>query len=183
MAPIAAELRAAAAGRVIVREVPAAALVTHSARAHAMDIATMAPADQDFSAEVLLPALGAPAGGDKADADNAGGAGGAGGGVMATCVVLWFDCEFSPRFCPECPVTLTTAPDAAQTHWMQAVLPLRAPVALPPGGALAVRVSMARSAARHRALDVSLEYGVAGPGGAPPPRRDAASFSMGVGGE
>ncbi|GBF96074.1 arginine N-methyltransferase-like [Raphidocelis subcapitata] len=159
MRPMADELRAAAPGRVIVREVPASALVTAAAEAHRMDLAAMAPSGQDFTAEVVLAA--AQAG-------------------ECSCVVVWFDAEFSARFCRERPVRLSTAPDAAPTHWMQAVLPLRAPVALEAGARLACRLSMARSPARHRALDVSLEYGAAG--GAPG-AREAVSFSMEVGGE
>lgn len=139
MAPVGEELWRGAAGKVTVRPVDAAALVTAPARVHTMDIASMAPRDQDFTAEVLLPAAGE-------------------GPARASCVVLWFDVDFSPRFCPDRPVTLSTAPAAEQTHWMQAVMPLRAAVELPPGGALACRVSMARSRDRHRTLDVALEY-------------------------
>ena len=193
MAPVADELRRGAAGKVLVREVSARHLVTAAARAHAMDLATMAPADQDFTSEFSLAAL--PAG---AAASGGGGGGGGGGGSAraVSCLVLWFDVEFSARFCPEHPVTLSTAPSAEMTHWMQAVLPLKAPVELPPGGALACRLSMARSKARHRALDVSLEYGVvaadaaagagAGAGGAaagaPSPLREAVVFRMEIGG-
>jgi protein arginine N-methyltransferase 3 len=83
-------------------------------------------------------------------------------------VVLWFDVEFSARFCPERPVVLSTAPAERSTHWAQAVLPLSRPVDLAPGGALSCRLSMARSRAQHRALEISLEYGPAalGPGAA-----------------
>jgi protein arginine N-methyltransferase 3 len=155
------ELRAGASGRVIVREVPASALVTAPSEAHRMDLATMAASDQDFTSEVELRAS------EAAD---------------CSCVVLWFDTEFSPRFCRDKAVVLSTSPAAAPTHWMQAVLPLRSPVALPAGGRLACRLSVARSPARHRALDVSLEYGAAGPMGAPA-AREAVSFTMEVGGE
>ena len=40
-------------------------------------------------------------------------------------MVIWFDVEFSRRFCSQQPVTLSTSPFAAPTHWAQTVLPLR----------------------------------------------------------
>jgi type I protein arginine methyltransferase len=190
MAPIAGELRSAAAGKVAVRPVDAAALVTAPALLHSLDLAAMRPGQQDFTAEAALAALPEAASGGGGVAGGAGGAGGAAVG----CVVLWFDVEFSARFCPERPVTLSTAPSAPQTHWAQAVLPLRAAVELPPGGALAVRLSMARSVERHRTLDVSLEYGpmaagaaaAEGGGGGGAVRgalREAASFRLEIGGD
>lgn len=39
--------------------------------------------------------------------------------------VLWFDTDFSPRFCKEHPVKLSTSPYTPQTHWCQTVLVLR----------------------------------------------------------
>ena len=40
-------------------------------------------------------------------------------------MVIWFDVEFSKRFCSQQPVTLSTSPFATPTHWAQTVLPLR----------------------------------------------------------
>ena len=40
-------------------------------------------------------------------------------------VVLWFDVEFSARFCRQQPVVLSTSPYGPQTHWAQTVLALR----------------------------------------------------------
>ena len=34
-------------------------------------------------------------------------------------VVVWFDTEFSARFCTERPVVLSTSPHAPATHWAQ----------------------------------------------------------------
>lgn len=34
-------------------------------------------------------------------------------------VVVWFDTEFSARFCMERPVVLSTSPHAPATHWAQ----------------------------------------------------------------
>ena len=45
-------------------------------------------------------------------------------------LVLWFDVEFSERFCAEEAVRLSTSPLAAPTHWAQTVLHLREPVPL-----------------------------------------------------
>jgi protein arginine N-methyltransferase 3 len=50
--------------------------------------------------------------------------------VEAAALVLWFDTEFSARFCAERPVALSTSPAGPQTHWAQTVLTLRAPVLL-----------------------------------------------------
>ena len=87
-------------------------------------------------------------------------------------VVLWFDTEFSARFCKERSVLLTTSPHAPQTHWHQTILQLRQPVtwqhSAAPGACaqepdqglgravLRGRISCARSS-QHRCLDISLE--------------------------
>ena len=39
--------------------------------------------------------------------------------------VLWFDTDFSQRFCKEHAVKLSTSPYGPQTHWCQTVLVLR----------------------------------------------------------
>lgn len=158
MSAIGSELRGSAGGKVLVREVTSSHLVTPPATVHTMDIVTMTPADQDFSAEFILVA---PPGGEE---------------PPLACLVLWFDVAFSGRYCQERAVTLSTAPGAAMTHWMQAVLPLKAPLQLAPGGELSCRLSMARRRSQHRALDMSLEYGR--PGAA----REVVSFCMQVGG-
>lgn len=38
--------------------------------------------------------------------------------------VVWFDVEFSNRFCKRNAVKLSTSPFAKQTHWAQTLLPL-----------------------------------------------------------
>lgn len=191
MRPIANELRSGAAGKVVVREVSASHLVTGPATIHRMDMSTMSSADQDFTSEFVLRA---PAADEGAGAAAASSSGASTGPCVCSCIVLWFDVEFSERFCKERPVMLSTSPSAEMTHWMQAVLPLKAPAELPPGGGLACRISMARSKAQHRMLDLSLEYGVVGAVGAaagaapaegqqPSALREAVSFSMEVVGE
>ena len=80
--------------------------------------------------------------------------------------MLWFDCLFSERFCKDHPVELSTSPMGPQTHWVQTVLLLKAPVtmapavAATPGAAVALegQLSMARSRQTHRSLDIVLRY-------------------------
>lgn len=67
---------------------------------------------------------------------------GRGAPVACRSMVVWFDVEFSARFCAEHPVTLTTDPRAPQTHWVQALLTFkcpRPPPPLPPGVAACPR--------------------------------------------
>jgi protein arginine N-methyltransferase 3 len=169
MAPVAQQLRqAAAAGKPLVREVPAKCLVTQPVTIHTLDIATMKPEDQDFSVEFTLDVREAETGASEQEEgtsgdDHATTAGtGAAAGAEVAALVLWFDVEFSKRFCRDHPVVLSTSPEAPTTHWVQTVLPLRQVEVL--GGAggkgvgLKCRLSMARSKRQHRTLDMSLEY-------------------------
>jgi len=83
------------------------------------------------------------------------------GAQDATChaLVLWFDADFSARVCAAAPVRLSTSPLGEPTHWAQAVLALRHPVALGRAGA-------------QQAADA---HGAApGPPDRQAPRRDAA---------
>lgn len=80
--------------------------------------------------------------------------------------MLWFDCLFSERFCAGHPVELSTSPMGPQTHWVQTVLLLKAPVLMAPaaapapGAAVALegQLSMARSRTTHRSLDIVVRY-------------------------
>lgn len=45
-------------------------------------------------------------------------------------IVLWFDTDFSPRFCRETPVVLSTTPHRPPTHWQQVLLTFRTPIFL-----------------------------------------------------
>ena len=135
--------------------VPSSSVVTATAAVKSFDLTTVMPSDVEFTAAFeLLP---------KAE-----------GAVHVAGLVLWFDTQFSSRFCTDHPVTLTTSPHAPQTHWAQTLFDLKTPVVLSaapssnePGGpalgtparpasALWCRISFVRSA-RHRSLDVSLE--------------------------
>jgi protein arginine N-methyltransferase 3 len=126
-----------------------------------MDLATMTADQQDFSETFQLTAA---AGGSSSD----------GSSVQVSAVILWFDVEFSERFCKDHPVTLSTSPNAEVTHWAHAVLPLQTPITLATSAAAAAteaggssglhssvecRLSMARSRRKHRSLDISLEVG------------------------
>lgn len=53
------------------------------------------------------------------------------GPVACRSVVLWFDVEFSARFCAEHPVTLSTDPSTQQTHWVQSLLTFKYAAAHP----------------------------------------------------
>jgi protein arginine N-methyltransferase 3 len=128
-----------------------------------MDLATMVPADQDFTATFEL--TGHCTSSDSTT-DQGSTSDGGGSTVQVAAVVLWFDVDFSGRFCKEQPVKLSTSPQNDVTHWAQAVLPLAHPVLLPKAdtsssssnSSLHCRLSMARSRSKHRSLDISLEY-------------------------
>jgi protein arginine N-methyltransferase 3 len=125
---------------------------------HDMDLATMTADQQDFTTTFTLTA-------NSSSSST----------VTVAAVVLWFDVEFSERFCKDCPVTLSTSPSAEVTHWAHAVLPLQRSIQLAAAAAAAggssggssgppssvqCRLSMARSRKQHRSLDISLEVGV-----------------------
>eukprot|EP00879_Flechtneria_rotunda_P023524 GHRR01024886.1.p1 GENE.GHRR01024886.1~~GHRR01024886.1.p1 ORF type:complete len:142 (+),score=61.14 GHRR01024886.1:177-602(+) len=113
-----------------------------------MDLVSMTQYQQDFTAQFELTFNSSRSSSNACTSDVA-------------ALVLWFDVEFSERFCKECPVTLSTSPLSEVTHWAQAVLPLPQAVRLQHhGDKLACRLSMARSRSKHRTLDMSLEYGV-----------------------
>jgi len=136
----------------IVEPLPAAALASAPphARVADFDIAAMRADDQDvrgarFALAVAPSADGAP--------------------VLVHALAVWFDVTFgderywpagAPAGAAAAPapapaVVLDTAPAAAPTHWMQTVLLLRTPLALPPaGGALAGALSMVRDAENPR---------------------------------
>ena len=47
-------------------------------------------------------------------------------------LVLWFDVDFSSRFCCEKPVCLTTSPLTKPTHWGQTILHLKEAISIAP---------------------------------------------------
>jgi hypothetical protein len=50
----------------------------------------------------------------------------AGGAAECYGLVVWFDTEFSARFCKEQPVLLSTSPHAPPTHWAQTLFNFKA---------------------------------------------------------
>jgi len=74
-------------------------------------------------------------------------------------IALWFDTEFSSRFCKENPVVLSTSPKEPKTHWVQTALHFPEPIVLDGASALSIkgRISMAKSPEHVRGYDISLE--------------------------
>lgn len=193
MSPIADDLRTAAQGKALVREVSAAHISTSTAQVHTMDIVSMTSDQQDFTASFTLQPIGGK------------------GSLQVAAIVLWFDVEFSDRFCRKQPAVLSTSPHATPTHWAQTVLPLPQSFTLVDSGCqeaastqpsssqkalnahsetgsaaepvtcIIGRMSMARSKSQHRTLDISLEYEAMCHSGQV--LKDVVSFSMDVTGE
>lgn len=169
MSTVGDSLMQAALREAVVRVVSPENLITEEQRLVSLDLATMKPSDQDFSAEFTLRAASGP----------------------RTCaaLVLWFDTLFSERFCKEAPVELPTGPYGTPTHWAQTVFMLPVPVEMAPaaagvaGAAVALkgRLSMARRTGRHRTLDISVEYAPVKADGSMGETR-VQLYCMGVGG-
>lgn len=130
-----------------IRVVDAQTLLSEPVKVHSLDLAKMKRSDQDFSASFQI----------KTSSTDG----------VCSCLVLWFDTEFSSRFCQNSPQVLSTSPSSKPTHWAQTVLPL--PDSIPVSSynssgdgesavALNCRLSMARQEKMHRTLDISLEY-------------------------
>lgn len=139
MTPIMEESHRAAMSRAIVRVVPAEDLVSHGAAIREWDLMTATSADLDFTSEfsVVVEA--------QAKQD------------VCSCIVLWFDTDFSERVCPEKPVVLTTSPKCTPTHWAQTVFPLRTAIPLSNVHAIVGRISFAARKGQLRSIDISLE--------------------------
>ena len=168
MSVVSDSLRQSTTDKALVQFVPQEHLITEEKTLISLDLATMLPEDQDFSANFELRASGG----------------------IRTCaaLVIWFDTLFSERFCKEAPQELATGPYGPPTHWAQTVLVLPRPVLMAPASeqtseaAVAVkgRLSMARREGRHRTLDISVEYwAVMGDGGVS--ETQVQLYSMGVG--
>ena len=92
------------------------------------------------------------------------------GTESVSAVVLWFDTEFSPRYCKDQSVTLSTSPYAKPTHWHQTSLLLESPIAISkksssegeigsesrPATHISCTISIVKCQAHHRDLDISL---------------------------
>ncbi|KAL0040918.1 hypothetical protein WJX79_009981 [Trebouxia sp. C0005] len=134
----------------LLKDVSSQDLLSRSCLLRQLDIAHMDAADASFSTDFVL----------EADPKSCCGP------QECHALVLWFDTDFSQRFCAEQPVKLSTSPCGPQTHWCQTVLVLRKPIQFGLGTAeakgkvaasLKGRFSMARSD-QHRGIDMSVEY-------------------------
>ena len=174
------ELRVAALKEALVREVAPEAIVTAPVMVKSMDLATMAKEDAWFSSDFeLKPSLG---GGASPD-----------GVCTISAVVLWFDTDFSGRFCADRPLTLSTSPLGPQTHWVQTVLVLDEDVrlAMPGREAEAARAEPAAAHAlrgrvtvtpgqgrRCRSIDVVLEWWAEGGGASDVPVKKTRLYPL-----
>lgn len=109
-----------------------------------LDLCKCSAKDTEFSAEFKLDAL------ENATKDEP---------QTIYGIALWFDTEFSSRFCRENPVVLSTSPKEPKTHWVQTALHFPEPVVLDNITALGIkgRISMAKSTEHVRGYDISLE--------------------------
>ena len=80
-----------------------------------LDLCKCSVKDTEFSAEFKLDAL------EDATKDQS---------QTIYGIVLWFDTEFSSRFCRENPVVLSTSPKEPKTHWVQTALHFPEPLVL-----------------------------------------------------
>ncbi|CAM8964813.1 unnamed protein product [Rhodiola kirilowii] len=135
----------------IVDAVDSEDIVTNSVVLKAFDLATVTSKELDFTTSVELE--------PKSN-------------EITWChgLVVWFDTNFTNRFCKEKETVLSTSPFTPKTHWSQTILTFRQPVALalgnPTGDNISVgvtpstkmqaRISIAR-AAQHRSIDISME--------------------------
>lgn len=164
MSCVAQRLSSEGRSRAAVVPVEAKHVVSHAAVIKELDLTTCAASDQYFNAPFTLqlnpqaPAL-SPASPTAAPPSF----------VEVAALVLWFDVDFSPRFCTDHPVKLSTSPSEPLTHWAQTVLALQVPIRLGLPGQdeglggteevaerLVGRVSFGQGS-RHRSLDISLE--------------------------
>jgi protein arginine N-methyltransferase 3 len=75
-------------------------------------------------------------------------------------VVLWFDVDFSERFCRDEPALLSTSPSSPKTHWSQTLLRLSNPQVLGKHDSLNGRISFSRSGENNRCLAIAVESSV-----------------------
>jgi len=142
MGTIRQELRKAALKEALVRPVDAQAIVTAPQLVRSLDLSTMSVADTTFTSDFRLSA--SMGGGVAPD-----------GAAAVSAVVLWFDTDFSARFCADKSLVLSTSPLGPQTHWVQTVLVLDEDVHLAVPG----REVEAQGAAHHLCGKISFSPG------------------------
>ncbi|GIL52530.1 hypothetical protein Vafri_8372 [Volvox africanus] len=174
MRPVAEAIAEAGKGQAVVLEVRPEHILTETACVKELDLCTMRPEDQDFTAEFRLQALPEmpqaqqPAGDQRQQEHEE-----QQQQREVGCIALWFETAFSERHCPEHPVVLSTSPFQPTTHWVQTLLTLRRGVPLRATGAIGGssgagqqpgassiygRISIVRSREQHRSLDIALQY-------------------------
>lgn len=153
MSHVGKEVNASAAEVPIIDAVEAKDLITTTCPIQTLDLATMREEAMDFTSYFHLTLLEeGPVASASHAADDAGtgpgeearrakessSSSGGGGAPDSTqwChgVVVWFDVEFSKRFCMDTPVVLSTSPRAPSTHWSQTILTFREPILLARAG-------------------------------------------------
>ena len=154
MPEISKQLLEGAMKTAVVTHVDGACVTTESAQVCELDLASCSIADTEFTAEFSVRGKS-----ERKGHETHG-------------IVLWFDTEFSKRFCRETPVMLSTSPYALKTHWVQTMLHFPEPIVLGDeitdskarvgsianqGAEIVGRISMVKSK-RPRAYDISLEY-------------------------
>ncbi|GIL79699.1 hypothetical protein Vretimale_12350, partial [Volvox reticuliferus] len=174
MSPVAEAIAEAGKGQAVVLEVRPEHILTDTACVKELDLCTMRPEDQDFTAEFRLQALPArpqalqPLGDQQQQQEHEEQQ----QQREVGCIALWFETAFSERHCPEHPVVLSTSPFQPITHWVQTLLTLRRAVPLTATGAtggsnngqqagaslIHGRISMVRSREQYRSLDIALQY-------------------------
>jgi len=142
MSAVGGALREQGMRQTITRVAEPSSILSDGVKFHSLDLATMTRAEQDFSSTSFLLV---PEEHRKNDS-------------TCSCFVIWFDTEFSSRFCAETPVVLDTSPLRKSTHWAQTILPLKDPIRLSSCDAIKGRISMSRQETVHRTLDISVEY-------------------------
>lgn len=134
MDPIAQKLREEALKRPLVAIVKPEQVLTNIQQLQEFDLLTMTADLQDFNAHFTLEAdqLTSPQCDTRQAEDEARDHGDGDGSADSCChaLAVWFDVDFSQRFCPDQPVVLETSPRAPPTHWAQTLLTLRQPVDL-----------------------------------------------------
>jgi protein arginine N-methyltransferase 3 len=163
MKSVGKELVKDAANAPIVDVIDSTDVITNSAVLQMFDLATMKAEDVEFTSSISLELNSTES---KRKTDYCYG------------VVLWFDTNFTSRFCKDAPAVLSTSPYTPKTHWSQTLLTLRDPIALTarqnddgnfvkygggevgtdecPAMRIDSRISISR-APQHRSIDISLE--------------------------
>lgn len=143
---VALEAKKRSHGRALVHDVHASSIVTTEQTVLNLDLMSATARDSDFTSDFSLRPTAEECT-SKASVP-----------VQVCAMVLWFDVDFSERFCKECPQTLSTAPSGSKTHWSQTVLLLEYPHELRGADdSVQGRISFSRCGANLRSIAISVE--------------------------